>query len=238
MNYILLRSNIFFSSQQDDLGTEDTDYNSFVDSFLRETKRKRKKVSPRIPYFHKRKSVAGGVIPEIARVLAKHIEGMEPQFKSASFQQLWQELREPLTNVMKPRKVEELLTELEQCKLGDSQHTYEFPTDVESIKRDLVICKIGEILEVNGEESLKNQGNYAHIWSLLKNPLTSCFKVTELSSLIKDLRKCLPRFELAGIKYIVPSKMSEVARDVVICKVDDVLNKSFSEKGSGSGKIP
>lgn len=223
-----------FYSKQEDLRSENTAYNSLVDSLLLETKRKSKKAVPRISYFHKRKSVAGKVIPEIARVLAKHIEGMEPQFKSASFQQLWQELREPLTTVMKPRKVEELLTELEQCKLGDAQHTYEFPTDVESIKRDLVICKIGEILEVNGEES-KNQGNYAHIWSLLKNPLTSCFKVTELSSLIKDLRKCLPRFELAGIKYTVPSKMSEVARDVVICKVDDALNKSFSEKGSGSG---
>jgi len=220
------------------LHSEDTAYNSFLDSLLHETKRKSKKVAPRISYFHKRKSVAGKVIPEIARVLAKHIEGMEPQFKSASFQQLWQELREPLTNVMKPRKVDELLKELEQCKLGDAQHIYEFPTDVESIKRDLAICKISEILEVNREESPKNQGNYAHIWNLLKNPLTSCFKVSELSSLMKDLRKCLPRLELAGIKYVVPSKMSEVARDVVICKVDDTLNKSFSEKGSGSGQIP
>lgn len=232
---LYLSCTILFYSKQEDLRSENTAYNSLVDSLLLETKRKSKKAVPRISYFHKRKSVAGKVIPEIARVLAKHIEGMEPQFKSASFQQLWQELREPLTTVMKPRKVEELLTKLEQCKLGDAQHTYEFPTDVESIKRDLVICKIGEILEVNGEESSKNQGNYAHIWSLLKNPLTSCFKVTELSSLIKDLRKCLPRFELAGIKYTVPSKMSEVARDVVICKVDDALNKSFSEKGSGSG---
>lgn len=42
-------------------------------------------------------------------------------------------------------------------------------------------------------------------------------------------------FELVGIKYIVLSKMFEVVRDVVICKVDDVFNKFFSEKGLGSG---
>lgn len=65
--------------------------------------------------------------------------------------------------------------------------------------------------------------------------LISCFKVIELLLLIKDLRKCLLWFELVGIKYIVLSKMFEVVRDVVICKVDDVFNKFFNEKGLGSG---
>lgn len=221
-------------SQQAHLGSEETAYGAFLDSFL-ETKHKRGKIAPRIPYFHKRKIVPG-IKAEIAQALEHHIEGMEPQFRSASFQQLWQELKEPLTNVMRPRKVEELVTELERCQLGDPQHTYNYPTDVDSIKRDLVICKIGEVLEENGKESSQNQGNYANIWSLLKDPLTSCFKVAELSSLMDNLRQCLPRFELAGITYKVPSKMSEVKRDVVICKVDEVFNKPYNDDGSGSGK--
>ena len=222
-----------FCSLQASLGSEETSYVSFLDSFV-ETKRKKEKIAPRIPFFRKRKFVPGGVKVEIAQALKQHIEGMEPQFRSASFEQLWKELKQPLTDVMKPRKVEELVDELEKCKLGDPQHTYEYPTDVDSIKRDLVICKIGEILEENGEESSEKKGNYAHIWSLLKDPLTSCFKVAELSSLMEDLRQCLPRFELAGIKYEVPSKMSEVKRDVVICKVDEVFNKPYYDDGSGS----
>ncbi|XP_078371849.1 uncharacterized protein LOC144655470 [Oculina patagonica] len=216
------------------LGLEGTAYVSFLDSFL-EAKRKREKIAPRIPFFRKRKIVPGGVKPKIAKALEDHIEAMEPQFRSASFQQLWQELKEPLTSVTRPRDVEALVAELEQCQLGDPQHTYEYPTDIDSIKRDLVICKIGEILEDNGEGSPENQGNYAHIWSLLKDPLTSCFKVAELSSLMEDLRQCLPRFELAGITYEVPSKMSEVQRDVVICKVDEVLNKPYDDDDDGSG---
>lgn len=217
------------------MGSDETAYVSFLDSFL-ETKRKREKIAPRIPYFRKRKIVPGGVKAKIAQALEDHIEAMEPQFRSASFQQLWQELKEPLTNVTRPRDVEALVTELQHCQLGDTQHTYEYPKDIDSIKRDLVICKIGEILEEKGEGSLDNQGNYAHIWSLLKDPLTSCFKVAELSSLMEDLRQCLPRFELAGITYQVPSKMSEVQRDVVICKVDEVLNKPYNDDESGSGK--
>ena len=155
---------------------------------------------------------------------------MEPHFSSASFQKLWMELRGPLTDVMRPRKLEEMLSDLEKCKLGNDLHPYEFPTDLDSINRDLTICKIGEILENNKESSSRpdNEGNYAHVWSLFKNPLTSCFKVAQLSSLMDELAQCLPRFELAGIKYRVPSKMSEVKRDVVICKVDEILNESHN----------
>lgn len=222
------------------MGAKETAYVSFLDSFL-ETKRKKEKIVPRILYLHKRKIVPGGVKAEIARALEQHIEGMESQFRSASFQHLWLELREPLTNVMRPRKLEELLNDLEKCHFGNALHSYEFPTDADSIKRDLVICKIGEILEKNGESSPKdkseNKGNHAHLWSLLKDPLTSCFKVAELSSLMNDLAQCLPRFELAGIKYKVPSKMSEVKRDVVICKVDEVFNEPYNDDGLlGSGK--
>lgn len=230
-----------FFLRQVNLGTEASEYVSFWDTF-HEKKRKREKIVPRIRYLHKRKNnIPGGVKAEIARALERHIEGMEPHFKSASFQQIWSELKGPLTNVMRPRKIEELLDDLEKCHLGNALHPYELPTDVDSIKRDLVICKIGETLEKNGESSSTeksegNKGDYAHIWSLLKQPLTSCFKVAELSSLMDELAQCLPRFELAGIEYQVPSKMSEVKRDVVICKVDEVFNEPYNDDDlSGSG---
>ncbi|XP_022797144.1 uncharacterized protein LOC111335497 isoform X1 [Stylophora pistillata] len=207
-----------------------------------ETKRRKERNAPHTRYLHKRGSnVHSGVRAEIARALAHHIEGMEPNFKSATFQQLWSELKEPLTVVMRPGKIEDLLTELQKCNLGNTPHGYEIPSDLDGIKRDLVICKIYETLEKNeetssAEKSKHNKGDYASIWSLLKQPLTSCFKVAELSSLMNELAQCLPRFELAGIKYQVPSKMSEVKRDVIICKVDELFNKPHVDDDStGSG---
>lgn len=220
---------------------EDSDYVSFLDSFI-ETKRKKEKIVPRMLSLYKRKTVPihhGEMKDEIAEALEQHIEGMEPHFRSASFQQLWQALRAPLTDVLRPRKLEEILSDLDKCNLGNALHPYEIPTDVGSIKRDLAICKIGEILEKKTESSSApdKEGNYAHVWSLLKNPLNSCFKGSQLSSLMDELSQCLPRFELAGIKYEVPSKMSEIKRDVVICKVDEVLNEpyNYDDDLSGSG---
>ena len=226
---------------QENSRIEHADYASFLDSFI-QTKRRKKKLVPRIVPLYKRKNIPvhqSGIKDEITHALEQHIEGMEPHFRSASFQQLWQELREPLTDVMRPRKLEEMLSDLDKCNLGNVVHPYEFPTDVDGINRDLAICKIGEILEKNTETSPypENKGNYAHLWSMLKNPLTSCFNVAQLSSLMDELAQCLPRFELAGIKYEVPSKMSEVKRDVVICKVDEVLNTPYNyEDSSGNGK--
>ena len=222
--------------------TEDTDNVSFLDSLI-ETKRKKEKIVPRILAMYKRKiapSHDGKIKDDIAQALDQHIEGMEPNFRSASFQQLWQELREPLTDVMRPRKLEEMLSDLDKCKLGNAIHPYKIPSDVDSIKRDLTICKIGEILERNIESSSTSDHSeytYTHVWSLLKNPLTSCFKIAQLSLLMDELSQCLPRFELAGIKYMVPSKMSGVKRDVVICKVDEVLNEPYNYDGLlGSGR--
>lgn len=205
-------------------------YGSLLDNFLG-TKRKTQRFVKGTSRFIKRKAIPihhGEIKDEIAKALEQHIEGMEPHFKSASFQWLWQELRQPLTKVIRPRKQEEILSDLDKCKLklGNNLHPYEYPTDVDIIKRDLSICKIGEILEKNIESSSEPEYSYAQIWSLLKNPLDGCFKVAQLSSLINELTQCLPRFELAGIKYKIPSKMSEVKRDVVICKVDEVLHLS------------
>ena len=200
--------------------TEDTDNVSFLDSFI-ETKRKKEKIVARILAMYKRKTAPshhGKIKDDIAQALEQHIEGMEPSFRSASFQQLWQELREPLTNVMRPRRLEEMLSDLDECNLGKGLHPYEIPSDVDSIMRDLTICKIGEILEKNIESSSTSdhsEYNYTHVRSLLKNPLTTCFKIAQLSLLMDELSQCLPRFELAGIKYVVPSKMSGVKRDVL-----------------------
>lgn len=201
---------------------EETVFNSLLDSFV-EPKHKKARVATS-PYF-KEKALVANLPDDIERALEKHIEGMEPNFRSATFQQLWFELRQPLTNTLRPRKLEEMLSELHKCELGDKLHPYEFPTDIDSIQRDLAICKIGEILEKKVPAS---QRRCSHIWTLLKNPLTGCFKVARLSSLMDELTQCFPRFELAGIKYQVPSKMSEVKRDVVICKVDEILNESRS----------
>ena len=237
----MIRMFCFSCLQQVKLFQEELGYVSFLHA-SHEIKRRKERDVPHRRYLHKRGSnVHSGVRAEIARALAHHIEGMEPNFKSASFQQLWSELKAPLTVVMRPRKVEELLTDLEKCHLGNTLHGYEIPSDLDGIKRDLVICKIYETLEKNaetssGEKSNDNKREYAHIRNLLKQPLTSCFKVAELSSLMNELAQCLPRFELAGINYQVPSKMSEVKRDVVICKVDEVFNKTDDNDSSGSGR--
>ena len=210
---------------QENWGKEETVFNALLDSLV-EPKHKKARVA--IPPYFKRKAVVANLRDDIERALEKHIEGMEPNFRSATFQRLWFELRQPLTDILRPRKLEEMFNELHKCKFGDKLHPYEFPTDIDSIQRDLSICKIGEILDKKTPSSPRSQRGYSHIWTLLKNPLTGCFKVVRLSSLMDELTQCFPRFELAGIKYQIPSKMSEVKRDVVICKVDEILNESRS----------
>ncbi|XP_068718522.1 uncharacterized protein [Montipora capricornis] len=210
---------------------EEKQYGAFLNSFV-EKRDTKTMVAPRLSPFRKGNAFVirrGDIKDDIERALEKHIEGMEPNFKSASFKRLWQKLRQPLTDVLRPRKLEETVDELYKCKLGDDFHPYEFPTDVDAMQRDLSICKIGEILEkdILSSSSLPRRArNYTHIWNLLKNPLTGCFNVARLSTLMDELAQCFPRFELAGIKYKVPSKMSEVRRDAVICKVDEILNLS------------
>lgn len=222
---------------QINLRAEDTDYASFLDSFIQPARIKKLKIVQRILGNYKRKSVPVNhdrLEENIRQALEQHIEEMEPNFRSASFLRLWQELRKPLTDVIRPRKLEEMLGDLDKCKHDNVQDVYKFPYDVDNIQRDLTICKICEILVKETESSSApdhNGSNYVYMWSLLNNPLTRCFKIARLSLLMEELAQCLPRFELAGIKYKMPSKMSEVKRDVIICKVDELLNEPFGYDG-------
>ncbi|KAK2556057.1 hypothetical protein P5673_022067 [Acropora cervicornis] len=137
---------------------EETVFNSFLDSLF-EPKHKKARVETS-PYF-KGKAVVANLRHDIERALEKHIEGMEPNIRSATFQRLWFELRQPLIDRLRPRKLEEILSELHKCKLGDKLHPYEFSTDIDSKQR-----------------------HYSYTWTLLKTPLTGCFKFARLSSLI------------------------------------------------------
>ena len=177
----------------------------------------------------------------IVRALDRYIEGMEPQFKSASFLQLWHALKGPLTDVMRPKKIESLLSDLKRCDLSDAISQYALPSDIDNIKRDLVICRIGETLHPNDTEfSISKESrkkNYAVLWKLLKDRLSRTFQMADLSLLMSALWRCLPRFELAGIQYNVPSRMSELQRDVLICKIDHVFNEARGDDDPvGSGE--
>lgn len=75
--------------------------------------------------------------------------------------------------VMRLRKVEEFLIDLEKCYLGNILYGYEILLDLDGIKRDLVICKIYEILEKNveiffGEKFNDNKCEYVYIWNFFK----------------------------------------------------------------------
>lgn len=68
---------------------EETVFHSLLDSLV-EPKHKRGRVATS-PYF-KGKAVVANLRNNIERALEEHIEGMEPNFRSATFQRLWFEL--------------------------------------------------------------------------------------------------------------------------------------------------
>ena len=169
----------------------------------------------------------------IAQALENHIEGMEPQFQSASFSQLWHALKLPLTNLFRPKSSEKLSQDLRTCLPNDKRDSYRYPTDAGHIKRDLIICRIGEILDHvtgsgSGSDSATHEQSFSQLWNLLKEPLTHSLLIADLSKMIEELLPCFPRFELAGIQYKLPSRMSDIQRDVVICKVDELFNELYN----------
>ena len=68
---------------------EETVFNSLLDSLI-EPKHKKARVATS-PYF-KGKAVAANLRNNIERALEEHVEGMEPNFRSATFRQLWFDL--------------------------------------------------------------------------------------------------------------------------------------------------
>ncbi|XP_032235229.2 uncharacterized protein LOC5510228 [Nematostella vectensis] len=188
---------------------------------------------PTLLSYYKRKVYPDKLDKGVANALESHIEGIEPQFRSESFGQLWNALREPLTEYFRPKKSDVLLKELALCIFGNLTEAsrYNLPSLVMSIRRDLVICKIGEILQGGDMDSYKmsaipQRDAFRQLWKLLRDPITPVFR-SDLPTLVTQLVHYSPKFELAGVSYSLPGKMPDIQRDVAICKVDDLFNDLY-----------
>lgn len=172
----------------------------------------------------------------IVDVLESHIEGMEPQFRSASFSHLWHALKEPLTRVFRLRGHQDLLFKLDKCSSPHKSYSVNvkrtLQSNHETAKKALIVCKINEMLSygTNSDKSdidITNTINFKLLWQLLYKPLTELLSTRNVSTLLQEIKRYNSRFELAGINYRYPTKMSDVMRDVLICKLDDILNEVF-----------
>lgn len=178
--------------------------------------------------YYKRKVYPDKLDQGLVEAIEHHIEEIEPQFRSASFAQLWHALRLPLTEFFRPKSSDNLLAELVSCLYGNTTKMIpqsKLPEFIEEVRRDLIICKIGEILDANKTQKTKLSGRpvFHQLWKVLRGPMTPLL-VADLRTMVRELAQYTSRFEMAGIQYQLPGKMSEIRRDVVICKVDDVFN--------------
>lgn len=173
--------------------------------------------------YYKRKVYPDKLDKQLVEELENHIEEIEPQFRSGSFSQLWNALRVPLTDFFRPRSPSFLIEELGNCLYGNSSrfNRSEISDSIENIRRDLIICKIAQILD--GRQS---RPNLKELWGLLRGPMTPLL-IADLRTMVRELAQYASRFEMAGIFYQLPGKMSDIRRDVVICKVDDVFNAVY-----------
>ena len=168
----------------------------------------------------------------IVNILESHIEGMEPQFRSASFSHLWHALKEPLTHVFRPKSLQELFRELQEC--ADQKPNIKtmklLQMNQETVKKALIVCKIHKMLS-NGTQPDKpitdSNLSFKLLWNLLRNPLTELLNTGRVSALMQEVSRYNSRFELAGINYEHPTRMSDIMRDVLICKLDDIFNEVF-----------
>lgn len=180
--------------------------------------------------YYKRKVYPDKLDQQLVQAIENHIEEIEPQFRSGSFSQLWHALRNPLTDFFRPRSPEFLTNELEKCLYGNTSRSNrsELSESLDGIQRDLIICKIGQILDgrQSEEKAFSSRPNLKQLWELLREPMTPLL-IADLRTMVKELAQYASRFEMAGILYQLPGKMSEIRRDVVICKVDDVFNALY-----------
>lgn len=181
--------------------------------------------------YYKRKVYPDKLDQGLVAAIEHHIEEIEPQFRSASFAQLWHALRLPLTEFFRPKSSDYLLSELVRCLYGNATNMNpqsKLPELIEEVRRDLIICKIGEILDANKTHKTNLPGRpvFHQLWKVLRGPMTPLL-VADLRTMVRELAQYTSRFEMAGIQYQLPGKMSAIRRDVVICKVDDVFNALY-----------
>jgi len=192
----------------------------------------RKHVKPFFEFlsYYKRKVYPDKLDKQLLEAIEYHIEEIEPQFRSGSFSQLWNALRVPLTEFFRPKSSNYLVEELGECLYGNATrlNRSELSDFIEDIRRDLVICKIGQILDGSKTEgeTLSTKPTLKQLWELLRGPMTPLL-VADLRTMVRELAQYASRFEMSGIRYQLPGKMSEIRRDVVICKVDDVFNALY-----------
>ncbi|KXJ28437.1 uncharacterized protein LOC110248176 [Exaiptasia diaphana] len=173
--------------------------------------------------YYKRKVYPDKLDKQLVEALENHIEEIEPQFRSGSFSQLWNALRVPLTDFFRPRSSSFLVEELDKCLHGNTTrfNRSKLSDSVENIRRDLIICKIAQILD-----GRRSRPSLKELWGLLRGPMTPLL-IADLRTMVRELAQYASRFEMAGILYQLPGKMSDIRRDVVICKVDDVFNAVY-----------
>lgn len=137
----------------------------------------------------------------------------------------------PLTEFFRPKSPDYLLEELEKCIYGNNNtrlNRSKLSNSIDDIRRDLIICKIGQILDgsKSEEKAFSTRPSLKQLRELLRGPMTPLL-VADLRTMVRELAQYASRFEMAGILYQLPGKMSEIRRDVVICKVDDVFNALY-----------
>ena len=196
------------------------------------------KILPAFLSHYQKQTFPEKVDNAIVDVLENHIEGMEPQFRSASFAHLWHALKQPLTCAFRPRSLEESLHELKECLSPHNFSRKKFGLQInqETVKKPLIVCMIHKMLShghhSDKSETIRNM-SFNLLWQLMSRPLTELLNTGNVSILMQEIKRYSSRFELAGISYNYPTKMSEVMRDVLICKLDDILNEVFLQFMNG-----